>query len=105
MKIQELTNRLQIALQLPDVAYAYFLHTDSTSLSKARSMSLELPVHSKYLVLHAAGFSDACRIAFLFLPIKSREKSMAAIRERALSAKQQAALDAFQAEMHGVILE
>jgi hypothetical protein len=105
MKIVEMMDRLQKALDLEDVQYASYLQTEATTLSKVRAGVKDLPLHSSCVVLDTLGFVMAAQTVLAVLPRKTKEKAIKAIQERAFNMAQQALINDLKKQLHGVTLD
>lgn len=105
MTVVELMNRLQRKLDLEDVAFAKYLKTDATTISKVRAGVLELPMHSKYVLFDTTGFLALAQALMSVLPKKAKEKAMKAIQDRAFDMVQEALIRDLVAELSGTQID
>lgn len=105
MTVVELMSRLQTKLDLEDVPFAKYLKTDPTTISKVRAGTLDLPMHSKYVLFDTTGFLVLAQALMCVLPKKAKEKAVQAIRERAFDMVQEALIQDLVTELHDQVIE
>jgi hypothetical protein len=105
MTIIELLARVQGTLQLEDAQIAAYLKTEATTISKVRAGKLELPAHSKVVLLDTAGFIKLAKTLLSVLPNRAKEKAMQGIRDRALNIAQEKLLEKLGEELQSKEIE